>query len=274
MKVTIEELTRINKVQIEILREVSRVCKKLNIQCFMVHGSLLGTIRGAGFIPWDDDIDIAIPREQYEKFLEEAPSIIDSNYFVQSDRSDKKYPLEFAKVRDRRTTYVVENVYHLNINHGIYIDVFPIDNAQTSKWLNMQYKILSTRIGCTYRNKEECLSLKIKKMVSMILCPSFKFAVSKRKKILLSAPKNTKICITGGKPCEREIPRRWFAKMEKKSFEGIEVYIPCGYDEYLTHIYGDYKTRTLVEGKIFDNMLEINACIVDVERPYTCYIKP
>lgn len=273
MRVTLEELAPINKVQVEILKEVSRVCEKLNIQYFMVHGSLLGTIREEGFIPWDDDIDIAIPREQYEKFLIEAPAIIDSNYFIQSDFSEKKYPLEFAKVRDSRTTYIVENVRHVNMSHGIYIDVFPVDYAQNSIWFKMRYKLLSMRVGCIYRNNGESLSLKAKKMISRILCPSFRFAVLRRKKLLLTASERSEVRITGGKPCEKELPAKWFSKMEKKVFEGIEVYVPCGYNEYLTHIYGNYKTRTLVEGKMFDNTVEINACVVDTERPYTYYTK-
>jgi len=272
MKIALEEINKVNQVQINILREVSRVCDQLNISYFMVHGSLLGTIRSESFIPYDDDIDIAIPREQYEKFLIEAPAIIDSNFFVQTDVTDKNYPLEFAKVRDNRTTYVVNSVRNINMNHGIYIDVFPIDFACNNMWNKFQEKILNMRIGCVYYNDRTSVCLKLKQVISKILCPSFKYAIHKRKKLRRYASKSAMVSITGGKLCEKEMPAEWFSKCEKRYFEGICVPVPIEYDAYLTHIYGDYKTRTLVEDKMINDKVEINACFVDIEKPYTYYL--
>ena len=272
MNLTLEELKRINEVQTGILRETAAVCDKLGIPFYMVHGSLLGTIRNEGFVPYDDDIDIAIPRKDYERFLSEAQNMMPSGYFVQSDRSDKNYPLEFAKVRDSRTTYIVENVRHIDMNHGIYIDVFPIDSAITDKYAVFLYKLYSLRIGRVFELKNKSLRLGIKQLLACCFCPSLKRAVQKRNQLLLSAGSSDKVRITGGKPTEVCIPEEWFGKGEKKKFEGVDVVVPADYHKYLSHIYGNYAERTLVEGKMAaEDKVSLNACIADVERPYTYY---
>ena len=274
MNLTLEEVTQINKVQINILRETVEVCRKLEIPFYMVHGSLLGTIRNNGFIPYDDDIDIAIPREHYERFISRAQDLIGANYFIQSDWSDENYPLEFAKVRDSRTTYIVKSVRHIKMNHGIYIDVFPIDYAITGRLANWLHRFYNLRVGCVYDIEGKSIKLKLKQMLACCLLPSVKKTVSKRNKLLRSTARSDKRRITGGKVTETYLPAEWFDKGEKKIFEGIEVYVPAEYDKYLTQIYGNYMERTLVEGKMADsNRVQLNAHIADTEMPYTHYMK-
>lgn len=273
MFVSLNELNKINKVQIEILRQVAEVCEKLQIKFFMVHGSLLGTIRNNAFIPFDDDIDIAMKRKDYDRFIVEAPKIIDKNYFVQSVASEENYPLPFAKVRDSRTTYIVENSAKIKMNHGVYIDIFPLDYQRKGKWSSLKKKLLGLRIGCVFAYKNKSFKLKIKQAIAKIVYPSYKKALKKREDLLSAALKNDKVSMTGGKSTEISMPIEWFSDLRESFFEGIKVYIPNEYEKYLTHIYGDYKTRTLVEGKMKDDKVEINACIVDVDKPYADYIK-
>jgi len=273
MNISLEELTKINKVQIEILEQIACACRALDIKFFVVHGTLLGTIRDQSFIPYDDDIDIAMERESYERFLAQAPALMGDGYFVQSHVSDPAYPLEFAKVRDSRTTYIVENVRHIPMNQGIYVDVFPMDFARTGRWSKLLYKLFNLRVSCLYRMERMSVASKIKRLAISLLIPSVRWAVKQRDNIAKRAPVGQFVCMTGGKAVEKRMPAQWFANYEPTRFEGVEVYVPAQYDEYLTHIYGDYSTRTLVEGKMADEEhVVINACIVDAERPYTDYM--
>lgn len=277
MVVTQDELTKINKVQVDILKEVDRVCRLLNIQYYMVHGSLLGTVLTGKFMPFDDDIDIAMHRKDYEKFISEAPKNINSKYFIQTNKTDREYPVSFMKIRDNETTYIVENIRDLKINHGIYIDVFPIDycvagNVRT-KMFNVKNKILSLRIGCKITRAHTSVPLKLKQILSCIIYPSWKRAVDLKEKLAKAAPKNDRIRLTGGKPSENGIPAKWFEDAELFSFEGVDVNVPKMYREYLTKIYGDYKNCFLAEGKMDgEDKVEINACVVDTEKAYTEYV--
>lgn len=277
MLVTQEELTNINRIQVEILKEVDRVCNLLNIKYFMVHGSLLGAVLTGKFMPFDDDIDIAMHRSDYERFISEAPTIILSKYFVQSNKTDKDYPIGFTKVRDSGTTYIIESLRHLNINHGIYIDVFPIDYCVegkiASKWFDFKEKMLTMRIGCKIHRKQVSLSLKIKQLLSCIIYPSWKRAVILKENLIQSVKNGDCIRLTGGKGKENGIPAEWFGDTEVFEFEGVSINAPKRYDSYLTAIYGDYKNCFLADGKMHgDNKVEINAYIVDTKNPYIKYI--
>ena len=274
MLISHEKLQEINKVQVEILKAVSNVCQHLNIKFFMVHGSLLGTIRNHRFVPDDDDIDIAFFRKDYEIFMKNAPALLEEYYFVQTCNSDSGYPLEFGKVRDSRTTYIIEEARHLRMNHGIYIDVFPIDNCKDNdmqaRLFEIKYKLLNMRIAAVYDLRDESIIKKIVRFGTKLIFPSHSSAIRLREKLLTSCCESKYVRISGGKAAEQHIPVCWFNKVIPDIFEGVNVFIPSEYDKYLTRIYGDYQKRTLIEDKISNNeSIEINACAVDTVVSYT-----
>lgn len=278
MLVSHEKLQEINKVQIEILSAISDVCQKLNVKFYMVHGSLLGTIRNQKFVPDDDDIDIALLREDYELFMQEAPKMLEEHYFVQTHDTDGEYPLAFGKVRDSRTTYVVQDAKNLNINHGIYVDVFPIDNCRKnglrSKFVELKYKLLSMRIATVFDLKNESVKKKIVRFGTKVIFPSNSAAIRSREKLLKYDKQSGFVRMTGGKPSEQRMPSSWFENALESKFENVSVYIPEEYDKYLTQIYGEYDKRTLIENKISDSEnIEINACIVDTDKSFVKYCK-
>lgn len=122
------EFHNIEFICCETLREtVDRVCEKHNILYWLDSGSMLGAVRHNGFIPWDDDLDIKMYRDDYEKFLAVAPQELKKQYFLQTHQTDSEYPLFFAKVR-KNNTFIDEKRYRrLNIHKGIYVDIFPVD---------------------------------------------------------------------------------------------------------------------------------------------------
>ena len=122
-------LRELQLVELEILLEVDRVCRENGIEYFLDGGTALGAVRHGGFIPWDDDIDIGMTRENYEKFLEIAPEKLKNDYFLQTRKTDKKAPYMYAKVRKNGTVFMEWNKRNLDMHHGIYIDIFPYDNV-------------------------------------------------------------------------------------------------------------------------------------------------
>lgn len=114
----------------EILDEIVRICEEENLTYYLAGGSVLGAIRHGGFIPWDDDIGIMVPREDYEKFAEACKRKLNSNYFYQSIDTDARYVKRFAKVRKNNTIFQEKMFNGIQQHNGIYVDIFPLDNAR------------------------------------------------------------------------------------------------------------------------------------------------
>lgn len=134
------------KVMLDILIKVDEVCKNNNLSYFLDWGTLLGAVRHKGFIPWDDDIDISMPREDFEKFRKIAQKELGDRYFLQSPETDEKYPYYHIpmKIRDNKSKYV-ESVETGNeeFNQGIYIDIFPLDYKPVGK--------INYKVQCLYK---------------------------------------------------------------------------------------------------------------------------
>ena len=142
-------MNELQKVEFDLLRYFIEICEKLNLNYFLVCGSALGAARHEGFIPWDDDMDVGMYREDYNKFMKLAPALLPEGIFLQNYKTDPKYPHVFAKLRNSNTTYIEKSAKDLDINHGIYIDIFPLDGypenrseqkklAFLKKWYKLQ----------------------------------------------------------------------------------------------------------------------------------------
>lgn len=114
------------------LLAVHQVCKEHGLRYYLWAGTMLGAIRHKGFIPWDDDIDIAMPRKDYDIFIANAHNWLSEQYEVVSYETDKAhYPLPFAKLQDAHTTLIERE--HLHYLGGVYLDIFPLDGITTNK---------------------------------------------------------------------------------------------------------------------------------------------
>lgn len=123
------DLDRLHRELVVILQEIIRVCEVLHIDYFIQGGTAIGAYFDKGFVPWDDDIDLGMTRDNYTRFLREAPSVIQKGYFIQSFESEPDTPFYFCKVRKDNTLFIEEPYRNLNIHHGIFVDVFPFDNV-------------------------------------------------------------------------------------------------------------------------------------------------
>jgi lipopolysaccharide cholinephosphotransferase len=128
LTLTEEQLRTLQIIELEILLELDRVCRKHNISYFLCSGTLLGAARHKGFIPWDDDVDVGFLRKEYERFCKVFDSEIDTKkFFLQTWRTDKYYRWNYGKIRRLGTEYVRAGQEHMKYVTGVSIDIFPYD---------------------------------------------------------------------------------------------------------------------------------------------------
>lgn len=271
--------------EIDILKEFIRVCKKLNLKYFLCGGTLLGCIRHEGIIPWDDDIDVCMPRKDYEIFLKKGQELLKEKYFIQNYKTEHEYTLNFSKIRNSKTTFIESTVKNLNINHGVYIDIFPLDGYRPEKKIHnikrdIIFLIHRIHISSKYNLKNpERLKIKIlnilnkitkilyyNKSISQILEKEDKIAQKYDISDCIYVSTHDYITKSPGKLC---VPKEYFGDGIIKKFEGIEVNVPVNYDGYLKRFYGDYMQLPPEEKRIPHHYNEG----VDLNKSYKEYIK-
>lgn len=249
-----ELLVKAQKRMLDILIEVDRVCNKNNIKYFLIDGTLLGAVRHKGFIPWDDDVDIAMMREDYNKFIEVAPLELRKDYFLQTIDTDPNYnrfhiPL---KVRDNRSKLVeVDESENEDFNQGIYIDIFAFDTLPKNELIRKFQKLISRFIvlcDVRTRRKEENLSLQ-NKIAFLVYLIVKKLSYNTRNKILRYIMKWNDINgqeITYGVdlPCDgswgKIFNKSDIFPLTKIEFCGKYFNAPKECDKILGNLYGDY----------------------------------
>jgi lipopolysaccharide cholinephosphotransferase len=137
-----EQLRGLQLMELYILSRVDDVCRKHNIRYYIVAGTLLGAIRHGGFIPWDDDIDIAMYREDYTKFLEIAPEELGPEFFVQTWKTERQYYRYVARVRANGTVFLPRSYVGVDIHNGVCVDIFPLDRIPKDYGLAIQMRAL------------------------------------------------------------------------------------------------------------------------------------
>ncbi len=246
-------MNKVQSHQLNMALEVDRICKKYNINYFIEGGTLLGAVRHKGFIPWDDDLDIDMLREDYDKFIQVAQKEFGNKYFLQTLETEPHYGLAFAKIRENDTLYIEEMSQNVDINAGIYIDIFPIDNVSNHMFLNklimkkmVFYRmilLIKQKYNISANTKKNIFILKILKLFSKLF--SIKFIKHRIYKIEhLYKNKKTKYVANLFSVYFNKaiIPRDIMTQYIPINFENKTLMGLKEYDKYLTHFYGDYMT--------------------------------
>lgn len=122
------QMDTLHQLELKIALEIKRVCQTHGIKFFLIGGSLLGAVRHKGFVPWDDDMDVAMPREDYERFVKAFPATADMDtFFLQNWNTEPEFGLPFSKVMLRGTAFEEHSSSALGLTRGIFVDVFPLD---------------------------------------------------------------------------------------------------------------------------------------------------
>ncbi len=275
-----EQLKEMKRRELDLLKAFVGICETYKLRYYLLGGTLLGAVRHQGFIPWDDDIDVGMPRADYEVFLREAQANLPEYYFLQDLHTEPDYALNFAKLRDSRTTFVEYSCRKFHINHGLYIDIFPLDNYPDSekdrKTLDMQQQIFKYRIRAAMEVPQEAqhspfleFGLNAVAGLTTLLYPDYRKAVEKREKLHCSIPAGEKWANYCGAWGKKEImPKAWYGDGVKLSFEGMELMCPAEYEKWLTQVYGNFMQLPPVEKRVGHHFAEA----IDLDSPYTEYL--
>ena len=241
-------------LMVEILKEVHAICEKHGLKYFLDAGTLLGAVRHKGFIPWDDDMDIGMLREDYEKFLEIAKKELPDYLFLQTFETDDKYDIYQVpcKIRYNGTILIEKGIAeNSEMHNGIYIDVFPYDSLPKNDSVYKLQRTLSYNILKSFvriREKPEQLSIKNRITFTFYKVVRALFPYKRRKKFfdfLISWNDVNSPYMGYGLDTiwsEYVYKKKDYFELEKLEFEGCQFYGPKNADAILTQLYGDYMT--------------------------------
>lgn len=248
-----EILRKVQLVQLEIANEVKRICYKHSISFFLDSGTLLGAVRHHGFIPWDDDLDLGMKRDQYERFIDIAKTELSSDYILVEWNTSDNYSRPFCKVIKRNTEYVEEGAKESDYFKGIYIDIFPYDIYPDKKdvsqkiIIDLYRAIIRSQCGIrTWVNDGKIIYSKYIKNLPLILLGHILNKDKLKQKYESIAIKhnseNSEYYFPQGISAYGKwiIPHRCLDHYDQLEFEGISFPVPFDYDSYLNHAYGDY----------------------------------
>lgn len=267
-KTSIEEHQR---AMLGLLGEFDRVCKKFDIRYTLFAGTLLGAVRHKGFIPWDDDADVIMTREEYERFMKLAPGEIDTEKFFLQQEYSEHWPMFFSKLRLNGTACIERyRPKDFKTHMGVYIDIFPCDNLSDNPIKRKLQFYASKVVIAKSLDKRGYLTDSAIKKVFMAFCkliprkPLWKFVINKKHK-------NT-ACVHSflgaAQRYEKSVfSRKWIEDTMPMQFEEYEFPGSKHFHELLSHLYGDYMTP-LPESK---RGCKVHAEIVDLNNSYENY---
>lgn len=253
-----------------LLKEFDRVCKKLDIPYVLFAGTMLGAVRHRGFIPWDDDLDVLMFRKDYDRLLQEADRILDRDRFYLQKEFSEHWPMFFSKLRLNGTTCLEK--YHPRdpmIHQGVYMDIFPCDNAaKTEMGRKLQFFASKVVIAKALDRRGYETDSK-KKKIFMGLCgllPNklfYNLAIRGK-----DSSKTVHSFFAAASGYGKNVyPRALFDGIVFETFVDGEYPIPAQYDRLLTQLYGDWRSLPPEEERVCKQ----HAILVDLERSYEHY---
>ena len=270
MKILDKDLIQYKRILVESLKAFDKLCKENNIKYFAVGGTAIGTVRHKGFIPWDDDIDVAMLREDYDRFITLKSALRNSKYRI-IDYHDEGYFLPSAKFIDCTTTIweIEEQPYIM----GAYIDVFPLDYVEIrDKYLPVKFrnykhffeKLRISKSDVKFRKTIRYLLTGHIKTFLKRLSEHIKYTFYLRRNIDSLIKKADKLSnflraihsdvvlnYNTFYPLQKELLKAdWFAETKTMPFENTTIEMPIGYDSYLRQLFGDYMQLPPVEKRV------------------------
>ena len=281
-------MTEIQRKILKIFLEVKKICDENNIRYFAIGGTCLGAARHKGFIPWDDDLDIAMPGDDYKKFYEIAKRKLPKNLIVKRMTDVKSNTCLFMKVYDTSTTFIEESEINFpDAYKGIFIDIMPLYGIPKNTHKFKRYAItvntserMNNKMRETFAGSFKKYSFKSKILWIM----SYPINAFLRKKYgykywsdvwerIVSKYDFDKCAYTGyvwSKIREERIfPKEWFDSYVELPFESTAIRCPIKWENYLAHQFGDYMQLPPES----ERMTHSNNAIVDLDKPFSYYQK-
>lgn len=253
-------------------------CDNNGLKFVLCGGTCLGAVRHGGFIPWDDDIDVFMLREDYEKLEELWAKNADTTRYscVRSNESINIHH-SATEIKDNNTTFINKHSVDLDIHHGLMIDVIPVDGVGESKWQRF-VQMVSSMVFCCFNfqrlpdHKGKLTYYATKIALGVIRSPKLRYKLwkSAEKSFSKFGTKNSKYVasfVEGATIMKLHFPTEWFENPEYLLFEGYSMPNPKDTDKYLTMNFGDYMQLPPKE----DQVARHNSAFIDLENSYTKY---
>jgi lipopolysaccharide cholinephosphotransferase len=238
-------LRRLQLAELVILKEFVRICEVNDLRYYLAYGTLLGAVRHSGFIPWDDDIDVAMPRSAYRKFIAACDTQLLAGYTWHSNRTDTKHGM-FGKLIFTETVSTDAQAPHRPYQQAPFIDVFPLDGLPSGR-LGREIHRLLVKL-CTYRLQ---LGFVRRRGLGRLLEAATTamprdFAITLIERLGSQFPfERSRVVYSSGGPygySAESGPGEVFGKGTALSFEGLVAVGPTDWNAHLTRLYGDYMT--------------------------------
>ncbi len=252
-KMTEEQLERSNNPQTKelqrvilgILKAIDKVCKEHGLRYYLIAGTMLGAVRHKGFVPWDDDADVALPRKDYDILLANANKWLPEEYELVSNQTDPHYPYAFARIQDKRTTYILRR--HFDFIGGLPVDVFPLDgmveNTLRRRIHYLQYylfdKVKYFNLVDPYKHGRGLRSIFVKLMHNMFNTEHLHKHLDEIQREF-STDGSSLIADHDNRPQRGILPKEVYGKPQPVCFEDTVLMGVEQPDVYLRYCYGDY----------------------------------
>lgn len=253
-------MTELHSRLLDMFEWFHNLCESENLTYFAQGGTVLGAVRHKGFIPWDDDVDVGMPRADYEKLREKAERINKNSRYIVEFPENGKYTYGFCKVYDTQTI-LIENVRG-KIRRGVYLDIFPIDGIGNT----FDESLKKFKKFDRYRDLFRIQSIEVNKRRSLCKNATVVFSriilscIYNKRKVLNLIEKNLRsadynsceyiVNFFGGWREKEIMKKKWVTEPILWEFEKIKIYIPMDYDAYLTNLYGNYMQLPPIEKRV------------------------
>ncbi len=282
------ERKRIWAVELDLLKQFAVACEENGLKWFVHAGTMLGAVRHQGFIPWDDDIDVVMPREDYDRLCQLAPTVFSEPYFYQCEETDPFFARTFSRLRNSGTTALLDNErpFRYPFNQGIFLDIFPMDHVPADPEDRKRYyqdiallgaKAVQWRTMIHFYRPKTGKGL-VKRVNYWLKHLYFKYVFKGGYRYFLDKHYDRITQYDGGEtgwvgesiisPLGRHLWRsEWFNETVLLPFEMLEVPVPAGYEECLSASFGpDWRTPKNIPAMHWD-------VLFDTDKPYTEYLK-
>ena len=269
-------LLHVQEANLKILKELDRICEKFRIPYVLDAGTLLGAIRHGGFIPWDDDIDVGMYAEDYDRFIR-CGADFGEEFFLQTIETDPGFKTMIARIRLNGTTILEKDFIDADIHHGVFIDVYPLFGypaepvrAQMRSWESLLYRMLLMEEAPRNHGKAA-------KIVGTVACSVIPRSLSRRivrtihRKLRSEPPDTRYVAFLYGMDVHLlhtiRYERSWFGEPVPVKFEDMTLPAPTDWDSYLKLRYNDYMKLPPPEKQNSYHSFEF----VDLDHSYEIY---
>lgn len=266
------ELKKLWAIELDLLREFKRVCDKYHLTYYAYAGTLLGTVRHGGFIPWDDDLDVCMPRRDYEILTKECVHEFQTPYFMQTPYTDENYAYSFAKLRNTKTCFAANAFIENPMNQGVFLDIFPMEEADehVNERREKITEVLKKCSAYMSRNNQYIQNKHTDLAKEMNFSTGDHVLLYEEVQKLAQSSDQEKakfitIEVSTIYSAERRMwPKEWFQEVVELPFSNTTISVPKEYERVLSLMYKDYMKFPPVE----ERGLHHSNTLIEVDVPF------